>query len=320
MRIRTIKPEFWRHPVMGRLPDDVKTMALGLLNYADDHGYFEADPMLVRAQLRPFDDESTTTQRLLDECSRVGWIELKMHEKRGLLGHVVNFSSHQVVDRAKPSKLETYWVDEQSTTDRRLVTDPSPLEQGNREQGNREGIVKGNDDGAGKLRPASRKKVQLADADWVEELSQEEACRGIDVPRELAKMQAWCKQNGKHPTRRRFTNWLNRADRTIQEVPVKAPGVRPDALKSVLTHYRFQKILDTLKSENSEDDELIKKSWCHVYDLASSLNVMDELVKHMKANIPTKHLDRLRQLRSEITPEQKEKYLDPCGLYNRDRK
>lgn len=38
------------------------------------------------------------------------------------------------------------------------------------------------------------------------------AYKGLDVEREWFKMVSWCNQNKKHPTARRYTNWLNRAD------------------------------------------------------------------------------------------------------------
>lgn len=42
------------------------------------------------------------------------------------------------------------------------------------------------------------------------------AYKGMDVEREWFKMVAWCNQNKKHPTARRYTNWLNRADIPIE--------------------------------------------------------------------------------------------------------
>ena len=71
-RIRTIKPVFWSHPVISKLPDASRLMALAILNYADDHGYFLADARAVRSFARPFDDDSTISRAALDDLSRVG--------------------------------------------------------------------------------------------------------------------------------------------------------------------------------------------------------------------------------------------------------
>jgi hypothetical protein len=46
------------------------------------------------------------------------------------------------------------------------------------------------------------------------------------VEREYGKLIAWCEANGKQPTKRRFVNWLNRADRPLQG-EVKRPRVGP---------------------------------------------------------------------------------------------
>jgi hypothetical protein len=54
-----------------------------------------------------------------------------------------------------------------------------------------------------------------SDSEWLEGLRADPAYEGIDVDREHGKMSRWCGVSGKQPTRRRFVNWLNRADRTL---------------------------------------------------------------------------------------------------------
>jgi hypothetical protein len=56
---------------------------------------------------------------------------------------------------------------------------------------------------------------QQSDSQWLDALSKDSANRGIDVPREYGKMRQWCQVNHKHPTRKRFVNWLNRADKPM---------------------------------------------------------------------------------------------------------
>ncbi len=50
--------------------------------------------------------------------------------------------------------------------------------------------------------------------EWIKELSADLTYEGVDVKREYGKMANWCKVNNKIPTRRRFINWLNRAEPT----------------------------------------------------------------------------------------------------------
>jgi len=128
MRIRTIKPEFWQHPVMSRLPYDTRILALGLLNLADDEGYFSADTDYIRGAVL-FREDSSNVRRMLDELSRSGWITLCGAPERPI-GRVVNFRKHQRVDRPQPSRLKQYALDESSTNDRRPLDDESTQEQG----------------------------------------------------------------------------------------------------------------------------------------------------------------------------------------------
>lgn len=106
MRIRTIKPELWVHPVMARLSDSTKLLAIGLLNYADDQGYFFADASLIRSALRPFDDDSKIILGSIQELSRVGYLEVRESSSHGLIGRIVNFDRHQRVDKPKESSIK----------------------------------------------------------------------------------------------------------------------------------------------------------------------------------------------------------------------
>ena len=135
MRIRTIKPEFWTHPIMARQEPEIRLLALALLNYADDEGYFLADPMLVRGACCPFVESSSTIRRWLARLSDVGWIALSNETPHGVIGRVVNFEEHQKIDRARPSQIKTYWFDDESTNDRRMIDDASLLERKGKEQG-----------------------------------------------------------------------------------------------------------------------------------------------------------------------------------------
>jgi hypothetical protein len=153
MRIRTVKPDFWTHPVSGRWRGELQAFAISLLNAADDEGYFYADPVAVRSAVRPFDEDSTNVRRLLVELSSQEWIEVRNHPRRGAVGRVRNFDKHQRIDRPKPSEIGPYFnessvdsglceFDDESTTNRRSIDDESLLEgkgtgnrEGNREQG-----------------------------------------------------------------------------------------------------------------------------------------------------------------------------------------
>lgn len=106
MRIRTIKPEFWAHPVMCKQTDSTKLLAIGLLNVADDDGYFFADARMIRNLIRPLDDDSRITTVSIRELSEIGYIELRNHDTHGQIGYIPSFLIHQVINKPKASKIK----------------------------------------------------------------------------------------------------------------------------------------------------------------------------------------------------------------------
>lgn len=108
-RIRTIKPEFWRDPKLSKLSAFSRLMAIAVLNLADDEGYFEADPRLVRGDVFPFEEDSRSTTVALRELSDAGYIEVRDASERGEIGLVKNFKKHQVINKPTPSKLKQYF-------------------------------------------------------------------------------------------------------------------------------------------------------------------------------------------------------------------
>lgn len=140
-RIRTIKPEFWTHHIMGRATDSQKCMALALLNHADDEGYFLADPAIVRSVCRPFDEESLTSHGLITDLSLLGWIELCKSDDGVMLGRIVKFKQNQIINRPKKSKLKESWSDHGLITDESLTHHVGKGKERNREQGKEEKIL-----------------------------------------------------------------------------------------------------------------------------------------------------------------------------------
>jgi uncharacterized protein YdaU (DUF1376 family) len=61
----------------------------------------------------------------------------------------------------------------------------------------------------------TERSMKLADDEFIAELKQNAAYRGIDIDREIGKLTAWLatpKGRGKHLTRQRLVNWLNGTD------------------------------------------------------------------------------------------------------------
>lgn len=142
-RIRTIKPEFWRHEDLSELPEPTHMLAAALLNYSDDEGYFNAHPGLIKGECFPLRDPSVSIQDSLAHLSRVGFIRLGKGEDGKRYGQVTKFTDHQRINRPTPSKInniEIKWDGSQDPHPR--ITEPSHPER-NREQGTgkREGAL-----------------------------------------------------------------------------------------------------------------------------------------------------------------------------------
>jgi hypothetical protein len=164
MRIRTIKPEFWGNPLMGKQSDCTQLLAIGLLNLADDEGYFFADPKLVRNALRPFDDDSRITTVSLRELSLIGYISIVKHKTHGDIGKVEKFLNHQVINKPKSSIIKTLY---NSGTNTVLIPSSDGLEGKGTGKGT-EGIPpnpQGGMDGD-ELFPDSQPKARFLPSNW----------------------------------------------------------------------------------------------------------------------------------------------------------
>lgn len=111
MRIRTIKPEFWTSFDMAKVSEPALIIAVGLLNYADDKGYFVADPRLIHGALTPLRQLSRPIMECLAELREVGFINLCTGTDGRPYGHVVTFLKHQTINRPKVSRIAPFWSD-----------------------------------------------------------------------------------------------------------------------------------------------------------------------------------------------------------------
>jgi hypothetical protein len=129
MRIRTIKPEFWQNETIATLPEFTRLLAIALLNYADDHGYFMANHKLIAGNLFPFEEDSKKIPRSIQELSCVDYLELGIDSKGRQVARVVNFDKHQRVDKPKPSIIkEDFIIQEASKNRPRRIQDASKEE------------------------------------------------------------------------------------------------------------------------------------------------------------------------------------------------
>lgn len=113
-RIRTIKPEFNSDEELSSLSCQAHLMAEALLCYADDEGYFNANPGLVRAGTFPLRRDFENISGVLTELSSIGFLRFGAGPDGKRYGQVVHFKTHQRVSHPSPSKirtLEIVWED-----------------------------------------------------------------------------------------------------------------------------------------------------------------------------------------------------------------
>ena len=103
MRIRSIKPDYWKDRVTGRWADDMQLLYAGLWNFADDDGRFEWEPDLVRSELFPY-KPGWPVAEVLEKLRQTG--RVVGYEVEGCLyGWMPSFRKHQHPDKPKKSTL-----------------------------------------------------------------------------------------------------------------------------------------------------------------------------------------------------------------------
>jgi hypothetical protein len=105
-RIRTIKPEFWQDEDLAEISEPAMLLAAGLLNHADDEGYFKANIGLVKAAVFPLREPSVNIHGMLTELSNIGYIELTEGVDGKQYGRIKGFTKHQKINRPSESKIK----------------------------------------------------------------------------------------------------------------------------------------------------------------------------------------------------------------------
>lgn len=120
-------------------------LAAALLNYADDEGFFNANPALIKAECSPLREPAVSIPDSLARLVEVGYLRLGTATDGRRYGAIVTFNAHQVISRPKASKIsgmQIVWD--------RSMTAPGSLQDRSAPEGNREqGSGTGNGTGKG---------------------------------------------------------------------------------------------------------------------------------------------------------------------------
>jgi hypothetical protein len=104
-RIRSIKPDFWCSEQVISLSRDARLLFIGMWNFADDAGRIKLNPVALKAQVFPGDDDMTRDRvvSLVAELIRGELVECYANG-HGVFGEVTGWKRHQKIDKPTPSK------------------------------------------------------------------------------------------------------------------------------------------------------------------------------------------------------------------------
>lgn len=129
-RIRTIKPEFWEDEDLSAISCEAVLLAIGLLNQADDEGYFRANPKLLEAKIFPLRELDGSVTVHVQTLEKIDYLRLFTGSDGKEYGVVTNFVKHQVINKAKPSVIKD--LEELPYQD---GSDPTPIPVGKEGKG-----------------------------------------------------------------------------------------------------------------------------------------------------------------------------------------
>lgn len=227
-RKRIIDPEFWSDEEIGQWSHEARLFYIGLWNFADDVGRFKAHPQLLKSQIFPYDQKFNIETLKKELNDKVQWYEVS-----GLqYGYLRNFNKHQRIDKPSDSKLPAPppFVDSSTNVPRTL---PPKLSKDKLSKEKRSAAAP----------PHSE--------DFLTTLKTNPVYKGIDIDRELGKMDAWLSVHpGRQKTQRFIINWLNKIDKPMAaqlkpEVKIDRPvPINPEEHKKVaaLIHATAQKM------------------------------------------------------------------------------
>ena len=141
MRIRTIKPDFWTHPEILACSIPARVLLASMFNQADDEGRLYDNPLRIGANAFGPQDKVKPTA-LLIELGAKGRICRYLVADR-LCIHVMNFNTHQRIDKPTPSVIPPCPLHDDSTNAPRIA--PRLIEEGSRPEGKGSGMEQGMD-------------------------------------------------------------------------------------------------------------------------------------------------------------------------------
>lgn len=197
-------------------------LAAGLLNYADDYGFFNPHPALIKAAVFPLRETFVPVAKMIEQLVSIGYVRLGTLPDGKKVGEVCNFLSHQRVSHpteSRYSKVEVAWESSRNIPEDSVNTPETFRPEGKGKEGNRE---QGREASTATAVPAklvcTLPLIDGTDHNVTEaDLQQWQALYlAVDVRQELRNLKGWLLGNPKLRKTKtgmgRFINsWLSRA-------------------------------------------------------------------------------------------------------------
>ena len=107
MRIRSIRPEFWRSDDVAAMDWHTRLIFIGLWSYVDDNGVGRDEERIIAADLfaldEPFSESSLRVHGALKALSEGGQI-VRYHVAGKPYLHIVQWTKHQKINRASEGR------------------------------------------------------------------------------------------------------------------------------------------------------------------------------------------------------------------------
>lgn len=193
---RGLKPDFFKDEDLACLPFEARLFFAGLWCCADKEGRLEDRPKYLKIEVFPYDN--VDIEKMLELLAhprlpgRPGKIFIRRYEVDGRKYlDIPEFSKHQI---------------------------PHPSEKGSNIP-DIHGVVAKPDAEERKPKAGAKKPQGVSDEDFIQVLKLNPAYQGVDIDRELARMDAWFMTpsgKGRQKTRRFILNWLNKVERPMK--------------------------------------------------------------------------------------------------------
>ena len=239
-RIRTVKPEFYRHELLQDLeknnPGKYPMMVFeALWGHSDKNGSFEWKPRILKLDILPFlPFEMEDTLKILENAQMI----IKYTVDGVDYGHIPTFKKHQRIggtEAENPGKFPQY-INNLKEKKKGSKKEAIRKQLGSNEEtfGQHLGLQEGKgreEEGKGREKadstvltvssdPPNKKNLKKqTDQEFFDGLKANSAYKHLDIEREWGKCQTWCELRQKIPSRQRFVNWLNRCDQFLGPAP-----------------------------------------------------------------------------------------------------